>query len=920
MNTKARKIFNGTIAALCALSMTACTASEAFPEGITTALTTNKDNSSPSVNYTDTSLSGNPLILSETGDMYFNPVLGPESFGNFGAFGEGYGFDGVADPFVLRYNGMYYLYCTTPGTTSGIKVFESSDLVNWKSVGACPREKSYGDDGKTFTDYFCTDITWGAYAPEVAYDQSTGWFYMYTAEGAYHNDHAVLRFRSPLGPFEWVSWGIEGLAAENSGVASIDGHVFVDDDGQWYFYKAYENDIWCYKMNSPTEIDRNSGKVVVNRMTGDGQTKWTEGPFVIKHNGKYYLTYTGNHCWSEGYRLNYAVSDKPYGDYCFKEMGDNPLLVHQNTFQSAEGTHPIESFENYDGVGHSATVIGPNLDSYYIFYHSLHRGFQQRHTRMDRLSFDGDFMYVLGSTSSAAKPTMPTVYNYFTPSGDSFDLSGFEKVGGTIEVPTVKNGIVLKNNAKLLSTASFDTSWTMECNFMFMPDDGRAGVLFNYNDDNNYGKAIFDSNAQTLTVTFRINGVDTSYTKALVGFHNFGYCQTLMIKRDGNHFTFLVNNRELCDYTAPLGNGRNGSIVENSYVKIGFTAITTDVNESSIKNEFKPVTSAKILAADCKETDYEVISSDGSSAVIVKNDDILNYYISVEIADSGNWDHVSKAGPYDILFRYISYGETKIDVYQNKKKIGTLTLPDTGGQPKTEVIRNAFSLAGGCSVLTFVFDTERFVFSDFELDRYVAVTKVESTTTVAPTGLYSDGDDGWEIKIIEGKPNCWNRCSTTTAYARKKFFGDFNYGDYEAEVHVKYNEGRNAGLIVRGSNPSANWSKEDPSGNNSAALEGTNFYQGYFVYIDGGNNVVLGKASYGWTQLASASCAESADKCENGYYRIKIRAVGATLQVSVNEKVCITYTDPYPFMQGAVGIRALGTNADFVNLSIRPIN
>lgn len=913
MNTKVKRIFNGAIAALCALSMTACTASEAFPEGITTALTTGKENSNPSVNYTDTSLSGNPLILSETGEMYFNPVLGPESFNNLGAYGEGYGFSGTADPYVLRYNGMYYLYCTAQGTSSGIKVFKSSDLVTWYKAGALSREVSYGD-GKTFTDYFCTFETTQAYAPEVVFDQSSGKFYMYTAQGERHSDHTVLESYSPEGPFTVVNWAMEGTSS--SWLASIDGHVFIDDDGQWYFYKAYENDIWCYKMTSPTTVDRGSGKIVVNRMTGDGQTNWTEGPFVIKYNGKYYLTYTGNHCWSEGYRLNYAVSDKPYGDYCFKEMGDNPLIVHQNAFQSAEGNHESESFENYDGVGHSATVIGPNLDSYYIFYHSIHRGFYQRHIRVDRLSFEGDYMYALGSTTSAAKPTMPTVYNYFVPKSDNtFDLSGFE-VEGDYGAGSVENGIVLKKNAKLLSTASFDTSWTMECNIMYMPGGGRAGVLFNYKDDNNYGKAIFDSTSQNLTVTFRINGVDTSYTKSLTGYHNFGYCQAITIKRDGNHFTFLVNNRELCDYTASLGNGQNGAVVEKEYVKIGFTGITTDVNGSSIKNEFKPVTSAKILATDCKETDYEVISSDGSSAVIVENDDILNYYISVEIADSGNWDHVSKAGAHDILFRYISYGKTKIDVYQNKKKIGTLTLPDTGGQPKTEIIRNAFSLADGCSVLTFVFDTERFVFTDFELDRYVAVVGVESTKTVSPAGIYTDGDDGW----ANYNWDCWNRCSTTTDYARKKFFGNFNYGDYEAEVHIKYNEGRNAGLIVRGSNPSANWSEQDKLGNNSTALEGTNFYQGYFVYIDANNYVSIGKANYGWTHLASASCADVVNDCRGGYFRLKVRAVGATLYVYVNEKLYITYTDPYPFMQGAVGIRALYTNAEFVHLSIRPIN
>lgn len=873
------------VSTILVFAMTACAVADNAQIKIRSAISQTNDQTLQNVryvNYTD-----NNSIETANGTMFTNPVLGPETFeGNLYAWGEEAGFSGVGDPFVLRHNGMYYLYCTTPGDKSGIKCFSSPDLVNWQPAGK-------------LGNAFCTDITWAAYAPEVVYDQSSGKFYMYTAEGSEHSDHAVLVADDPAGPFTLVSWRIQGLTTH---VASIDGHVFVDDDGQWYFYKAYENDIWCYKMNSPTSIDNSSGKIVVNRMNGGGFTAWTEGPFVIKHNGKYYLTYTGNHCWSEGYRINYAVSDTPWGDYCFKELGDNPLLVHQNAFQSTT----VESYENYDGVGHSSTVMGPNLDSYYIVYHSIHRGVEgQRHTRIDRLAFDGESMYVLGPTSSSATPTMPQLYNYFLPdSNGNYDLSKWNTYGTVGESIMVKNGIKLNHGAKLLSKESFGYSYTAECNFMFIPDGGRAGILFSYTDDNNYGKAVFDRSAQKLIVSFVINGNETRYEKALVGWHDFGNCQTLTVKRSDNKFVFLVNGRELCNYNASLGSGSFGAVSDNDYFKIGYTAINSEVNGSSLKNEFKPVSVNKIVATDCRETDIDIISNSGKNFVSVSNNDVLNYYISVA---GGSNEYVGNSGAQDILFRYISYGETKIAVYQNRNYIGTITLPNTNGEVKIEVIRNAFSLSAGCSALAFCFETSNFALSDFELDRYVPV--VESN---APSGLYSDGDDIWR----NWDWDCWNRCSVSTNYACKKFFGNFNYGDYEAEVHIRFVEGTNAGIIVRGTNPSANWTSDDTAGNNQAAWEGTNFYQGYYIFLMDGR-VRIGKASYNWTEVASAPCDATA---QWEYYRFKVRVVGATITVFINDVEYLTYTDPDPFMQGAVGIRALNTKADFVNLSIRPIN
>lgn len=44
---------------------------------------------------------------------------------------------GIADPFIMRWNGMYYLYCTTSGLSNhGLRAWKSADLVHWENAAA----------------------------------------------------------------------------------------------------------------------------------------------------------------------------------------------------------------------------------------------------------------------------------------------------------------------------------------------------------------------------------------------------------------------------------------------------------------------------------------------------------------------------------------------------------------------------------------------------------------------------------------------------------------------------------------------------------------------------------------------------------------------------------------------------------------
>ncbi len=135
----------------------------------------------------------------ETISCYQNPVLTAHTENAWPSYGFG-------DPFVMRHNGIYYLYVSTKDGSVGIKCCSSPDLVNWTFEGFCSTPP----------------LTRGAYAPEVYY--YNGDFYMYTSPAG--NGHYVLRSTSPTKGFEPVT--------DNIGM-SIDGSVFIDNDGKWYF-------------------------------------------------------------------------------------------------------------------------------------------------------------------------------------------------------------------------------------------------------------------------------------------------------------------------------------------------------------------------------------------------------------------------------------------------------------------------------------------------------------------------------------------------------------------------------------------------------------------------------------------------------------------------------------------------------------
>lgn len=279
---------------------------------------------------------------------------------------------GPADPHVIRYQGQYYLYPTIDSRS--YDVFVSEDLVHWE-------QKS-----KVFT--------WphgGVWAPDVfQHTRGDGKFYLYYTVNAPRDEGGsrkklvgVAMADGPLGPF-----ADKGILAEHA----IDAHLYQDDDGQMYLYYvelAGGFKIFVQPMADP--LTKKGERKVVIRPTKPWEKvsgEVTEGPFMLKHKGVYYLMYSGTGADSPNYGIGYATAKSPLGP--FEKFPDNPI--------AKRGGDVL-------GPGHHCVIAAPNGKLWMVYHQkaSTKTGWD-RFLAIDPLWFDEQGVIHVKTTRGTDEP------------------------------------------------------------------------------------------------------------------------------------------------------------------------------------------------------------------------------------------------------------------------------------------------------------------------------------------------------------------------------------------------------------------------------------------------------------------------------------------------------------------------------------
>ncbi|MDG3581057.1 family 43 glycosylhydrolase [Galbibacter pacificus] len=191
-------------------------------------------------------------------------------------------------------------------------VYSTDDMIHWK------------DHGEILSS---NDVPWGReeggfmWAPDCAYKDGTYYFYFPHPSGKEWNDTwkiGVATSKYPDKNFK-VQGYIEGLDP------MIDPCVFIDDDGQAYFY--YGGGGKCQGGKLAENMTEIQGKM----QPMEGLEDFHEATWVHKKGDIYYLSYSDNHDDGEKHnRMRYATSKNPLGPWTYRGIYMEPTDSYTN--------------------------------------------------------------------------------------------------------------------------------------------------------------------------------------------------------------------------------------------------------------------------------------------------------------------------------------------------------------------------------------------------------------------------------------------------------------------------------------------------------------------------------------------------------------------------------------------------------------
>ncbi len=311
-----------------------------------------------------------------------------------------------ADPFVLKYCGEYWAYCTgawRDGRWFG--VLRSRDLARWEEVGGA-MEPLPG--------------AWPClWAPEVSLHG--GRFYLYYSCG----DEATMQIRvavaeHPAGPFRDSG---RRLTAEPF---AIDPHVFADEDGARYLFYATDflehshvgTGTVCDRMRDPFTLagrptpvtrPRYDWQVFDPARIAKGGVRWhtIEGSFVLKRKGRYYQMFSGGNWQNLSYGVSYAATEQIGRDDEWEQAADGQAVL------PILRTIPGQVI----GPGHNSAVRGPDNRELYCVYHRWAPDGSARLMAIDPLDWAGERMFVIGPSTTERPLVLPTWADFFAGPG-----------------------------------------------------------------------------------------------------------------------------------------------------------------------------------------------------------------------------------------------------------------------------------------------------------------------------------------------------------------------------------------------------------------------------------------------------------------------------------------------------------------------
>ena len=244
-----------------------------------------------------------------------------------------------ADPHVVVVGKEYWAYPTEHGTQKPIfAAYRSPDLKAWKREG----ELLNLDDIPWVKDGGPKNRPW---APSVV--EKNKRFYFYYSIGpqtdVYPSRIGVATGDSPAGPFKDSG---KPLLTGGNGFEAIDPMVFIDPtSGKSFFYAGGSAGSTLRVFELEDDMIRFKREIKTTT-----PPHFTEGPFMHRRGGTYYLSYSHGRFNGPDYSVHYATAESPEGPWKYQ-------------------ARILESDGSRKGPGHHAFVENPSTGEWFIVYH-----------------------------------------------------------------------------------------------------------------------------------------------------------------------------------------------------------------------------------------------------------------------------------------------------------------------------------------------------------------------------------------------------------------------------------------------------------------------------------------------------------------------------------------------------------------------
>jgi beta-xylosidase len=312
------------------------------------------------------------------------------------------------DPFILHASdGKYYMYGTSENE-KGFRACVSDDLAHWTELGRV--YEGALPESWTLKNFW---------APEI-YEIKGKYYMLFSADWKENPANELENFRigvavadSPRGPFK----DLMNRPIFDPGYPIIDANLHFENGRVYLYYSrcCYKNPVaseiadwartqgwfqeieesWVYGVEIKPDFsgiigepelllrppvrmdDKQAGWESRSVTSREVNRRWTEGSFVFKKNGTYYMMYSANYFGGKNYAVGYATSDNPLGP--FRKAGNNPVL-QKNTDRGGDVT----------GTGHNMVFTHADGTMYCVYHGRTTKTGGKRMVFIDRIEIAPD--------------------------------------------------------------------------------------------------------------------------------------------------------------------------------------------------------------------------------------------------------------------------------------------------------------------------------------------------------------------------------------------------------------------------------------------------------------------------------------------------------------------------------------------------